>query len=90
MKQSKLKKFAIRERWTDEHNQCYQELKRIIANTVTLAHPSPEHEVSLFPDASDKHWGLVLTQVYPEDIGQPLAIQRHQPLALLSGSFSGA
>ena len=65
MKQSNLKKFAIRERWTDEHNQCYQELKRIIANTVTLAHPSPEHEVCLLSVASDKHWGLLLIHAPP-------------------------
>ena len=44
----------------------------------------------VFIDASDKHRGLVVTQVPPEDIGQPLAIQRHQPLAFLGGSFSEA
>jgi hypothetical protein len=90
MKQSKFKKLAIGEPWTDEHNQCFQELKRIIANTVNMAHPNPKHEVCLFTDATDKHWGLVVIQVPSEDIGQPLAIQRHQPLAFLSGSFSGA
>jgi len=82
MKQSKLKKLVIAERWTDEHNQCFQDLKRIIPNTVTLAHPNPEHEVCLFTEASDKHRGLVVTQVRPEDTGQRLAIQRHQPLAI--------
>ena len=61
-----------------------------MANKVTLSHPNPEHEVCWFTDASNKHWGLVETQVPPEDIGQPLVIQRHQPLACLDGSFSGA
>jgi len=45
MKQSKLKKLAIGERWTDEHNQCCQEIKRIIANTATTAHPNSDHKV---------------------------------------------
>jgi hypothetical protein len=44
----------------------------------------------LFTDASHKHWGLIETQVPPEDIGPPLAIQCHQLLAFLSGLFSGA
>jgi hypothetical protein len=70
IKQSKLKKLAIGERWTDELNQCFQELNRIIANTVTLSHSNSEHQVCLFTDASDKHWGLVVTQVPPEDVGQ--------------------
>jgi hypothetical protein len=44
----------------------------------------------LFTDASDKHWSVVVTQIPPEHIGQPLAIERHQPLAFLRESFSGA
>jgi len=57
----KAQKLAIGERWTDEHTQCFQELKRIIANTVTLAYPNPEHKVCLFTDASDKHRFLLKT-----------------------------
>ena len=53
-----------------------------MANKVTLSHPNPEHEVCMFTDASDKQWVLVVTQAPLEDIGQPLAIQRHQPLAI--------
>jgi len=42
MKQLKRKKLEIGALWTDEHNQCFQELKRIIRNTVSLAHLNPE------------------------------------------------
>jgi hypothetical protein len=42
MKQLKRKKLEIGALWTYEHNQCFQELKRIIRNTVSLAHLNPE------------------------------------------------
>jgi len=42
-KLEKLKNLAIGGRWTDEYKQCFQELRRIIARTVTMAHANPEH-----------------------------------------------
>jgi hypothetical protein len=54
---------------------------------MTLAHRNPEHEDCLFTDASDKHWGLVVTQVPPGDIGKALAIQRYNLLHFLLDSF---
>ena len=77
MTQSRFGKLPDRERWTNQHNQCSHEVKRVIGNTVPLAHPNAEHEVCLFTDGLDKHWGLVVAQVPHEDIRQPLAIQRH-------------
>jgi hypothetical protein len=52
-------------------------------------------KVCFFTDASEKHWGLVVTQVLPEEIGQPLAIQRLGLLhffvdRFLEISFTGA
>ncbi|KAH9088946.1 hypothetical protein LEN26_019336 [Aphanomyces euteiches] len=47
-------------------------------------------EVCVFTDASDKFWGAVATQIPSEDLSLPLEDQRHEPLAFLSGTFTGA
>lgn len=57
---------------------------------VPLAHPKPDWDVVLVADASLDHWGSVLTQLPLEDANKPLAEQRHQPLAFLSGHFRGS
>ena len=44
----------------------------------------------LFTDASDKHWSGVLTQIPPADLNKSFAKQNHQPLAFISGSFTGS
>ena len=41
-------------------------------------------------DASDHYWAGVLTQIPLEDVAKPQAEQRHEPLAFVSGAFSGA
>jgi hypothetical protein len=57
---------------------------------VVLAHPSDEKRLCLYTDASDQFWSAVVTQVPPEDLDLPAADQRHEPLAFLSGRFTGA
>ncbi|KAH9108266.1 hypothetical protein LEN26_014132 [Aphanomyces euteiches] len=47
-------------------------------------------EVCLFTDASDLFWGAVATQVPLSDLDLHLEEQRHEPLAIVSGSFTGA
>ena len=41
----------------------FQRLKEILGNTVRLAPPKDDQEFCLFTDASDSHWGLILTQI---------------------------
>ncbi|CAK4194837.1 unnamed protein product, partial [Aphanomyces euteiches] len=55
-----------------------------------LAHPSENKAICLFADASADHWGAVCTQVPKEDLELTVDKQRHEPLAFLSGSFTGA
>jgi hypothetical protein len=63
-------------------------MKDLIANMVRLEHPRREEELCLFTDASDKHWGVVLTQVAKSELGKPVDEQDHRPLCFLSGSFT--
>ena len=44
----------------------------------------------MFTDACEGHWGLVVTQISPEAEDLVLEDQDHEPLMVLSGSFSGA
>jgi hypothetical protein len=61
-----------------------------LANMITLALPDPTKTFTLFPDASHRSWGSVLTQIDPASAGLPASEQDHQPLAFLSGAFKGA
>jgi RNase H-like domain found in reverse transcriptase len=47
--------------------------------------------VYVFSQMRRKGFGrAVVTQVPPKDLGKPLADQRHEPLAFISGAFKGA
>ena len=35
----------------------------LVAHGVALSHPKPGWAVLMFPDASDEHWGICLTQL---------------------------
>ena len=76
--------------WNATHYTVFSKVKDILANAVTLAHPDDSKIICLFTDASDKHWSGVLTQIPPADLDKPFAEQNHQPLAFISGSFTGS
>jgi hypothetical protein len=69
---------------------AFARAKKALANMITLAHPDQSKIFALFPDASHRSWGSVLTQVEPASAELPVAEQKHQPLAFLSGAFKGA
>ncbi|KAH9174484.1 hypothetical protein AeNC1_017678, partial [Aphanomyces euteiches] len=67
------------------------------AKKIKLARPwfhwlilEPDMTVCLHTDASEGFWGTIATQVPYDDLSLPLEDQRHQPLAFLSGAFTGA
>ncbi|KAF0704619.1 hypothetical protein AaE_014847, partial [Aphanomyces astaci] len=68
----------------------FNDVKYALAHVVPRSHPREDMTVCVFTDASDLFWGAVATQVPPADLDLPLDDQRHQPLAFISGSFSGA
>jgi hypothetical protein len=55
---------------------------------VELAYPKADNVIYLFTDASDGHWGVMLTQTYPDQVNLAIPGQVHEPLALLSGFFA--
>ncbi|KAH9119621.1 hypothetical protein AeMF1_007787, partial [Aphanomyces euteiches] len=75
--------------WSQDHAACFEDVKSALANVVPLSHPRNDMEVCVFTDASDKFWGAVATQILSEDLSLPLEDQRHEPLAFLSGTFTG-
>jgi hypothetical protein len=60
-----------------------------LINAVRLAHLDPEQELCVFTDASARHWGAVVTQITPADRCRPIEVQAHQPMMLLSETFTG-
>jgi hypothetical protein len=48
--------------WTDECEQCFQELKRRLVNAPVLAFPTKSENFVVYSDASKKGLGCVLMQ----------------------------
>jgi len=86
-KSSKLKSIQLKEIWKEEHSKCFESIKQIIAHSVTVAHPKDGYEVCLFTDASDFHWGVIVTQMPKEDLDLDVLVQRHEPLAFSQWNF---
>lgn len=78
--------------WGAPQVEAFAALKAAIRDAVCLAHPRESWEMHMFPDASDKHWGVMLTQTPPGAgvSGKPVEDWGHEPLAFLSGTFKGA
>jgi hypothetical protein len=76
--------------WTDTHQKAFECCQNALSHATTLSHPSYEKRVCLYTDASQEFWSAIATQVPPGDLDLPLDEQRHEPLAFLSGSFTGA
>jgi len=87
-KSSKLKSVQLKEIWKEEHSKCFERMKHIIALSVTVTHPKDGYEVCIFTNASDFHWGVIVTQMPKEDLDLDVLVQRHEPLAFLSGTFN--
>ena len=73
--------------WNEDHARAYEDCKRALASQVALAYPDPERALCLYTDASDLHWGGLITQVPFDSLSLPPAQQPHQLLACVSGSF---
>jgi RNase H-like domain found in reverse transcriptase len=76
--------------WTAKSVECFDTCKKALINATSLAHRDESLRLCVYTDASERHWSSVITQVPYTDLGLPHAEQRHQPLAFLSGSFTGA
>lgn len=76
--------------WSQEHRLVFEQCKAALANQVTLAHRDVSKRLCVYTDACDTVWSGVITQVPYEDLTNRHDDQRHEPLAFLSGHFSGS
>lgn len=90
-KRNQVSAFRLQgESWTDVHQQAFQTCKEALANIVTLTHLDLTKVTCVFTDASEYHWGAVVTQIPGDDLRLPIHDQQHAPIAFLSGSFKGS
>ena len=90
-KKERLAKHQLADHgWGQAHLLAVGRCKDALARMATLAHPDPDKVFCLYTDASQDHWGAVLTQISPDQRELPLEDQAHEPLAFLSGTFKGA
>ncbi|OQR83686.1 hypothetical protein ACHHYP_14408 [Achlya hypogyna] len=75
--------------WSADHARTFDLVKSALANMVPMSHPQADKAMCVFTDASEFHWGVVVTQIPIDDVSRPFAEQRHEFLAAASGDFSG-
>jgi hypothetical protein len=76
--------------WDDAAKDCFRKSKDLVKSAIIATHYDPKLRLCVFPDASEDHWGLFITQAPREDMNLPFEQQRHKPLSMLSGSFKGS
>ncbi|ETV90731.1 hypothetical protein H310_14520 [Aphanomyces invadans] len=67
--------------WNADHAACLRQCKEAL---------SQDRLICVFADASDLHWGGVVTQIPRDQVDRKLDSQDHEPLMFLSGTLSGA
>ena len=72
-----------------EAEQSYNLIRKAMTNAVVTPFFDREQLTCVFTDASDDFWGMVITQIPPEEEGLPVHEQTHKPLAFVSGRFRG-
>ncbi|KAE8905997.1 hypothetical protein PF003_g10101 [Phytophthora fragariae] len=75
---------------TVEEQAAFERVKDCLASSAMLSHPSPNGVLSVFTDASDLGWSVIVTDVHAWQEGKPIADQQHRLLQCLSGTFTGS
>lgn len=75
--------------WGSVHEAAFNDLQGHLRSAVKLAHRKPLYELCVFTDASDRYWAGVATQCENGELDKLVPEQKHEPLAFLSGQFSG-
>lgn len=76
--------------WGPQHVAAFRDVQEQLKGAVKTAHRDPGLTLCLYTDASDAHWAGVVTQCEPAQLREAIGNQKHQPLAFLGGSFTGA
>ena len=66
---------------------AWSNAQNLVTNDVALSHPKDSCEVLMFTNASDNHWGSLLTQIPTAEKGVEVGKMSHEPLGFLSGTF---
>jgi RNase H-like domain found in reverse transcriptase len=59
-------------------------------DSMTLPFPDPDKRICVLTDVSDRFYAGLVTHIHEEQLDLPMEEQDHQPLAFLSGEFTGA
>ena len=91
-KRTKARAFKIPIVFNYDERKAWQAIKHALKHTVALAHPDPKQHTCVFTDASEHHYGVMITQVPQKDYDSDkhVADMCHQPLAFLSGQFKAS
>lgn len=85
-----LRKYTLAELgWTAVDDAHWETLLDAVKNRIRLAHLDPNKKRVLCFDASDTTWQCVVTMVTDLVMGEKFATLDHDPLAFLSGTFTG-
>ncbi|GMG18098.1 unnamed protein product [Phytophthora fragariaefolia] len=69
---------------------AYDQTKRLLATSATLALPDDTATTCVFSDASDVGFAIVVTQMHGFDAKTDVTAQQHKVLTCVSGTFRGA
>ncbi|OWZ10056.1 hypothetical protein PHMEG_00017147 [Phytophthora megakarya] len=74
--------------WSDDEAACVQRCKYALQNVLLLAHPDPEKLLTVYTDASDEHWGTVITQIAQSHATPPVSEQEHEPFMITKVGYN--
>ena len=87
----KVKRIKLNELgWGTQQDSAWNDVKQMLAHSMTMAHPDPEKMTCVFTDASEDFWGAIVTQIPKEDVAKPIDEQAHELLAFVSHCFKGS
>ena len=69
--------------WTEKCDKAFKHLKELLMEHPILRYPDPNHQYTLFTDASRIGWAGVLMQEFEDDRGK----KKHHPFYYVSSQF---
>ena len=76
--ESRIKRKLVQVRlnehgWDVQQDQSFQFIKDALCAMVPMAHSRENWEVCFYTDASQDHWGAIVTQMGPGELEKPLS-----------------
>jgi transposase InsO family protein len=76
--------------WNKEDREAFSHAVKILGCSQKLHFPAADAIVCMFSDASERGWGLLVTQVLEWQAGRAVVEQQHELLICKSGVFDAA